>query len=321
MSVSTFRAMRRSTWLIMIGMAAAALLLAGNVASRVVVSLSDAQPVGSEQELVASGEVNDAVVSLTGAAANEGLVCGYVICEVELDVDKEVRYQFRGVAVKGAPGGLVQYSVTVDVPAGASGPVVIDSIIDDTLGDLSAAPYSCEVVGEVIDPDDGETCNVEVTLPVLEAGDSHTNTITVIGHVLGTNIQASGEDSATLSIVEPQIGIEATYSVKDGTVVSGCLSAGGTDEITVAVGDPVFHCVKVTNTGNTTIVSMEETYLGSTSTDSTIRYPKRVYRSKIGSLNAVAGTTVYEYKVVATDEWGNTYTDTQYVTVIGDPPP
>ncbi len=304
-------ALRRAIWVVVAG-GIAALVLVGGVSLSQAISIRDAELVAGENQPVAGNEPTASVANLPEGASTEGLECGYVECEVALTVTKTAN-----ATVKGAPGGQVTYEIEVEVPAGAPGPVVIDSVIDDKFGDLELGPNNCALVGEQIDPGDSEDCVLRVTLPELSAGENHTNTVVVMGHVLDTNTQASGSDSETISIVEPQIDIATTYTVLTGSS-NDCLAGGGTSEITVLPDTLVGHCTSVTNAGNTNIVNVESTLLGSTSITTFSRGPGWE-QGAYSQVAALLGTTVYEYKVVATDEWGNTDTEILEVTVNGVP--
>ncbi len=308
-ALAALRGLRRSTWIVVVGVAA--LLLVGGV-SLDAVSLRDAELVSGD--LVPFVDEFATTSTLPESASTDGLICGYVECEVELIVTKRAES-----STKGAPGGLVHYHIDVEVPSGSPGPVIIDSVVDDAFGVLTSP--DCSLVGKEIAPGDEEDCNIEPVLPELEAGQSHTNTVTVKGHVVGTNIQAGGQDSATVDIADQQLDIELKFTIV-GTLADCALDVGDATSVTVNTGTPLRLCVKVTNVGNTELVDYEQTFLGvTTNTPAYTPWPQAQTKRIVAFQSAVDGTTVYTYKVVVIDEWGNTETETADVTIIGVPAP
>jgi hypothetical protein len=310
MRMSTIRAMRRSTWIV-VGGVFAALLLAGGM-SLDAIAVGDAELVSGDAVQAVDNAATADAANLPESASTEGLECGYVECEVELTVVKRTR-----TPIKGAPGGLVSYEIKVFVPAGAPGPVIIDSVIDDKFGDLSLQPFGCDLIGEEINPDDDDDCDIDTALLQLEPGDEHTNTVTVIGHVASTNTPASGQASATVEIDEPQTNIDITYIVLDSGL-SNCSSGIGSDTITVQTGSTVSHCFSARNSGNTVLVGNRQSRLGETLVSTNVTLPEGSIDSTGITQTALAGTTVYTYEVEVEDEWGNIVTKSVDVTVIGE---
>ncbi|MFV1991448.1 MAG: hypothetical protein ACC652_11985 [Acidimicrobiales bacterium] len=275
-------------------------------------SLNDAELVGGDAAPVEDEATAEAAI-LPDSASTEGFVCGYVECEVELTVIKTAK-----TTIKGAPGGIVAYNFEVQVPSGAPGPVIIDSIVDDAIGDLDLT--RCSLTGAEISPGEEDDCSVDAVLPVLAKGVSHTNTVSVKGHVVDpdtgtdTNIPASGQDSLTIGIVEPQLDIEATYTVLTGTY-NECAAGDGSAILEVDEGSTFYHCIFVTNTGSTAIVSVKVTFPGVGGTFNRLRMPGTLIDGVYAAGTAEHGTTEYTYEIEVTDEWGDTLTKTVKVTV------
>lgn len=141
------------------------------------------------------------------------------------------------------PGGDFTFAVVVGNPGGED--VTIDSLMDDTYGDLSAlAGSNCGgLIGDVLAPSTTSAICTFTGEFTGVAGDTQTNTVTVVGTTAG-DTEVTAEDAATVTITaaeeEEEDDGETSVSVRYAVSPSTRAEPGGT-----------FHFgVKVTNTGD-----------------------------------------------------------------------